>query len=111
MPSLTFEVEADAGSIDAGRIGDELLADAGRCRGVWPFSGYAASGDRARDALAPLFDADGVRLASGPDGWRLAPATGTGAVRSEEHTSELQSLTRTSSAVFCLQKKTHTHHY
>src|SRR3546814_16943008 len=38
------------------------------------------SGDRARDALAPLFDADGVRLASGPDGWRLAPATGTGAV-------------------------------
>src|SRR3546814_9032820 len=35
------------------------------------------SGDRARDALAPLFDADGVRLASGPDGWRLAPATGT----------------------------------
>src|SRR3546814_15376611 len=77
MPSLTFEVEADAGSIDVGQIGDELLAEAGRCRGVWPFSGYAASGDRARDALAPLFDTDGVRLASGHDGWRLAPATGT----------------------------------
>src|SRR3546814_9385184 len=27
--------------------------------------------------------------------------------RSEEHTSELQSLMRISSAVFCLQKKTH----
>src|SRR3546814_1706786 len=27
--------------------------------------------------------------------------------RSEEHTSELQSLMRNSSAVFCLQKKTH----
>src|SRR3546814_9610265 len=27
--------------------------------------------------------------------------------RSEEHTSELQSLMRTSYAVFCLQKKTH----
>ena len=80
IPSLTFEVEADAGSVDVGLIGDELLADAGRCRGVWPFSGYAASGDRARDALAPLFETDGVRLASGPDGWRLAPATGAGDV-------------------------------
>src|SRR3546814_3035085 len=32
------------------------------------------------------------------------------AARSEEHTSELQSLMRISSAVFCLKKKTkHTH--
>src|SRR3546814_2734187 len=31
------------------------------------------------------------------------------AVRSEEHTSELQSLMRTSYAVFCLNKKTHIH--
>src|SRR3546814_3036153 len=30
-------------------------------------------------------------------------------VRSEEHTSELQSLMRTSYAVFCLKKKKHTH--
>ncbi len=80
IPSLTFEVEADVGSIDVGLIGDELLGDVGRCGGVWPFSGYAASGDRARDALAPLFDADGVRLASGPEGWHLAPATGAGDV-------------------------------
>src|SRR3546814_2416813 len=29
-------------------------------------------------------------------------------LRSEEHTSELQSLMRISSAVFCLNKKTHT---
>src|SRR3546814_6658250 len=31
-----------------------------------------------------------------------------GQVRSEEHTSELQSLMRISYAVFCLKKKTHT---
>src|SRR3546814_8327460 len=31
------------------------------------------------------------------------------ALRSEEHTSELQSLMRISYAVFCLKKKTHTH--
>src|SRR3546814_1912857 len=30
--------------------------------------------------------------------------------RSEEHTSELQSLMRTSYAVFCLKKKTNTQH-
>src|SRR3546814_8248639 len=30
--------------------------------------------------------------------------------RSEEHTSELQSLMRISYAVFCLKKKTHTKH-
>src|SRR3546814_3432588 len=32
-------------------------------------------------------------------------------VRSEEHTSELQSLMRISYAVFCLQKKNKTHTY
>jgi hypothetical protein len=74
IPSLTFEVEADAGEVDAGIIGDRLLGEPGRCAGDWRFAGYAASGDRARDALAPLFEADGTGLAAGPDGWRLAPA-------------------------------------
>src|SRR3546814_7875872 len=32
-------------------------------------------------------------------------------LRSEEHTSELQSLMRISYAVFCLNKKTHTSHH
>ncbi|WP_194955658.1 phage tail protein [Sphingopyxis solisilvae] len=73
IPSLTFEVEADAGGVDAGLVGDALLGEAGRCAGEWPVAGYAASGDRARDALAPLFEVDGTRLVSGPDGWRLAP--------------------------------------
>src|SRR3546814_3943879 len=34
----------------------------------------------------------------------------SGGVRSEEHTSELQSLMRISSAVFCLQKKQLNHY-
>src|SRR3546814_496449 len=38
------------------------------------------------------------------DGWLLGVATGKS--RSEEHTSELQSLMRISYAVFCLKKKT-----
>src|SRR3546814_4866059 len=37
--------------------------------------------------------------------WRVA-YTGPGVTRSEEHTSELQSLMRISYAVFCLKKKT-----
>src|SRR3546814_7303760 len=35
---------------------------------------------------------------------------GTRQIRSEEHTSELQSLMRSSYAVFCLKKKKHTKH-
>lgn len=73
IPSLTFEVEADDGPVDAGLIGDDLLGEKGRCGGLWSFTGYAASGDRARDALLPLFEADGTGLQAGPDGWRLAP--------------------------------------
>src|SRR3546814_2275399 len=44
-------------------------------------------------------------LVAALDGQRLAitGALGQGAVRSEEHTSELQSLMRISYAVFCLQ--------
>src|SRR3546814_8108660 len=45
-----------------------------------------------------------ARIALGPD----VPAlySNDDAVRSDEHTSELQSLMRTSYAVFCLKKKT-----
>src|SRR3546814_3390639 len=48
-----------------------------------------------------------LRAAAGahPAGAGVAVAAG----RSEEHTSELQSLMRTSYAVFCLKKKTRRH--
>src|SRR3546814_5845603 len=39
----------------------------------------------------------------------LYSANGAGTTRSEEHTSELQSLMRISYAVFCLKKKKYTH--
>src|SRR3546814_10198157 len=40
--------------------------------------------------------------------WRIRYSTrNTSTARSEEHTSELQSLMRISYAVFCLKKKTH----
>src|SRR3546814_10450165 len=40
---------------------------------------------------------------------RISIAVGKGALRSEEHTSELQSLMRISYAVFCLKTKTQSH--
>src|SRR3546814_7806611 len=41
----------------------------------------------------------------------VTPARPSGSERSEEHTSELQSLMRISYAVFCLQKKTEKHNH
>src|SRR3546814_10435179 len=59
---------------------------------------------RSRSPLArsPWARSPMVRLA-GPD--RLSRGAGRDGTRSEEHTSELQSLMRISYAVFCLQKK------
>src|SRR3546814_6137800 len=42
------------------------------------------------------------------DDLKIVVDCATGAAKSEEHTSELQSLMRTSYAVFCLKKKTKT---
>src|SRR3546814_2767249 len=46
------------------------------------------------------------RLGVGIDGQRVLVHAACGGPRSEEHTSELQSLMRISYAVFCLKKKT-----
>src|SRR3546814_7659316 len=43
-----------------------------------------------------------------PSPWRPSGAAGSSCSRSEEHTSELQSLMRTSYDVFCLKKKNKT---
>src|SRR3546814_4213837 len=53
------------------------------------------------DALAPQRNQPAHRV----DLLRAAPLPGSRIDRSEEHTSELQSLMRISYAVFCLQKK------
>src|SRR3546814_6379109 len=73
-------------------------------------------GDRARRlhppaALRPVDGRAGDLYLRHPRTEGALPAphpVGRGLVRSEEHTSELQSLMRISYAVFCLKKKTHT---
>src|SRR3546814_2425368 len=65
----------------------------------------AAAGADARD-LKPLSRARERGWGEGVSGCRA-----TQAERSEEHTSELQSLMRISYAVFCLKKKKKTYKY
>src|SRR3546814_10203532 len=50
-------------------------------------------------------DAAGIDQAGGAEGGVLVPVRLVRRLRSEEHTSELQSLMRISYAVFCLKKK------
>src|SRR3546814_8199330 len=76
-----------------GRIAGRIACP---CRGMGEARRYA----RLRDLLAR------ARRGRGADP-RL-PRRSQGLVRSEEHTSELQSLMRISYAVFCLKKKNKT---
>src|SRR3546814_7063337 len=71
-------------------------------------AGGVASNQAIRAALGALADAQGLPFIA-PPGWlctdNAAMIAWAGAERSEEHTSELQSLMRISYAVFCLKKK------
>src|SRR3546814_8871295 len=73
---------------------------------------YAAPGQRGAERLGELAQADlggvGGLAHRRLDGFGIPVRKG--AERSEEHTSELQSLMRISYAVFCLKKKINTTH-
>src|SRR3546814_6458262 len=76
-----------------------LLAEAEAAR--IPLDATLAVGDGANDV--PMIEAAGLGVA-----YHAKPKTAAAAharIRSEEHTSELQSLMRISYAVFCLKKK------
>src|SRR3546814_1383057 len=82
------------------------LIRAAGASGVMP-SGMQGAGEDRRSAIAisllgrlQVRDADGAEIAI--SGYKARALLG----RSEEHTSELQSLMRISYAVFCLKKKT-----
>src|SRR3546814_6914394 len=67
-----------------------------------------------RNSRSPAFCDTPADACRGPGQHRHPDGPGEGTRRSEEHTSELQSLMRISYAVFCLKKKkplTTTKHY
>src|SRR3546814_7979529 len=80
----------------AGSTAMKLLGNIGRAM-VWSLNSAPAASETGRSD--PKIVAPRLRVAK-----RAWPPS----YRSEEHTSELQSLMRTSSAVFCLKKKTIT---
>src|SRR3546814_9001814 len=81
-----------------------LVALTARFRRLQVRSAPSACNWRRRLPLPPVVNAPGPRAAlrqrSLAQYWRKGPPS-----RSEEHTSELQSLMRISYAVFCLKKK------
>src|SRR3546814_9304795 len=96
-----------------GRILAGLMPDAPEVLGLLALMEIQASRLAARvgpdGALVPLPEQDRARwdqllIRRGLNALARAEALG-GAERSEEHTSELQSLMRISYAVFCLKKK------
>src|SRR3546814_10325911 len=89
------------------RIHEMSLAEAGYAigavKGPTGIIGLLAGGLVA-DRLAKRSLGGGIRIVGG-----LMVLAAAFAIRSEEHTSELQSLMRISYAVFCLKKKTKGH--
>src|SRR3546814_1804136 len=69
---------------------------------LFPYTTLFRSAGKASDPGCFLGLAGKLALDRGED--RVGFGQAAGAVRSEEHTSELQSLMRTSYAVFCLKK-------
>src|SRR3546814_9205148 len=77
---------------------------------------YPCQPDSGFILIASVTDSPGLGVrdskASDASIWRSWADAGARAMRSEEHTSELQSLMRISYAVFCLKKKKkHTNPY
>src|SRR3546814_18368981 len=94
-PAAGLACMSDSAAAAAGKVIDPLFW----CMGSWG-STYPVAGD--------------IHMGDRVEAWAGLAARGTfmmgrlGALRSEEHTSELQSLMRISYAVFCLKKKTAT---
>jgi hypothetical protein len=102
IPSLTFEVEADAEPVPIGRIAEELsngFVAAGESPSV---NGYAATGDSLRAAISAL--SDSVPLPLSGDGDRLLlghPADGATLVPVDARAGPPK-LTRRASAPTCV---------
>src|SRR3546814_8878780 len=102
---LDIATKIGANRLERHRLCIEILEPCGRnlaCRGVLDDAHFRRNFDQvvtyevaqARRVIRPVLGRLGAR-----------------ALRSEEHTSELQSLMRISYAVFCLKKKTTTDSY
>src|SRR3546814_3199503 len=97
---LAPAAQREIGHAESG--GDERVLGFGRADEA---DGEGKDGRRARRTLAQQIDEPVERRRRVADGHHRARQRVAPEVRSEEHTSELQSLMRISYAVFCLKKK------
>ena len=79
IPSLTFEVEADAGAVEIGAIAEALAGDAVAGGATPALLGYAASGDSVRGAIEALADIIPLSLADDGEILSLTTPDGTAA--------------------------------
>src|SRR3546814_6168531 len=100
---------AQAG-IERHRLESALIGGAAQCikiqpsRGKQAFAGIGGKPTLCRQARLGIHRARQIELRARPTVLYHAPAI-TGAGRSEEHTSDIQSLMRISYAVFCLKQQ------
>lgn len=72
IPQLSFEVMADGGPVSVAGIAGALTGGAVAVAAGAALGGYAASGARLREALAPLAELAQLGLRQGPAGWQIA---------------------------------------
>lgn len=72
IPQMSFEVVADAGPVDIAVVASALTNQMVAAPPGAALDGYAASGARVRDAIAPLAELAQLGLRQGSDGWQLA---------------------------------------
>src|SRR3546814_4411802 len=101
--------ESEASSYDLGALAEfnQFFSDLIKARRANPTDDIASliANARVDDKLLPDWDVARQYIAILTAGHDTTSSSTAGGVRSEEHTSELQSLMRISYAVFCFKKK------
>ena len=72
IPQLSFEVVADDAAVSVAVVAGELTGSAVATAASAALTGYAASGARVREAIAPLAELAQLGLRQGAVGWQIA---------------------------------------
>jgi Putative phage tail protein len=80
IPQLSFEIVADDAPVSVAAVASELTGSVVGTAAIAALIGYAASGARVREAIAPLAELAQLGLRQGVAGWQIAaPETVVGA--------------------------------